>query len=341
MNRTLTVLLLPVVLLAAGAASSEKPVAAKAKVKVVAPKNGVSIPGVQLPFSSVKAEVELLEPAKPAWVFFAESAFVPAADHIERIDAKTNKAVDPISGVSKPCGGMASGFGSLWAPLCGSSGLARIDSKTFKVSKTIDTGISSASGVIAASTDSIWLLTDDKTTLARIDPDRNAVVAEIRLPAGCHSLTFGETAIWLACPEKNRVLRINAATNLIEKQIDVSAEPGSLAVGENSIWVLCRKEGKIDRIDPKTNKVTKTIELNVPDAKGAIAFSEGNLWTTMTGFPLTRIEVQGDTVTVMQQFHGSGGGAFAVAPGAIWLSNIESGTLWRVDPKRVRAVLPE
>ena len=339
--KNLIAMLFPVVLLTAGAASPGQAASAKTKTKLVEPKSGVSTPGVQLPFSSVKAEVEIPAPAKPAWLFFSESLFIPAKDHIERIDAKTNKAADPISGLNQPCGGMASGFGSVWAPLCGSQGLARIDSKTYKVTKTIETSVSSAAGIIAASTDSVWMLTDDKTTLARIDPDQNAVVGEMRLPAGCHNLVFGETALWLACPDKSRVLRINAATNLIEKEIEVSAEPQSIAVGENSVWVLCKKEGKIDRIDPKTNKVTKTIELNVPKAMGSLAFGEGFLWATMTGFPITRIEIQADTVSVLQQFHGQGGGAFAIAPGAIWLSNIDGGTVWRLDPKRLRAILPE
>jgi virginiamycin B lyase len=341
MIRTLITVLLAVALVAVATVSSGKASSEKNKPKPAGPKYGVKTPGIQLPFANIKAEAELPAPAKPAWLFFAEALFAPAKDHLDKIDAKTNKAADPVAGLDKPCGGMASAFGSLWAPLCGSSSLARIDSKTLKVAKTIAAGVSSATGIIAASTDSIWMLTDDKTTLARIDPEQNLVVAEVRLPAGCRSLIFGETALWLACPEKNKVLRINAATNLVEKQIEVSAEPESITIGESSIWVLCRKEGKIDRIDPKTNKVTKTLELNVPNAVGSVAFGEGFLWTTMTGFPLTRIEVQGDAVTVAQQFYGEAGGAMTLSPGAIWLSNIESGALWHIDPKRVRAVLPE
>ena len=103
--------------------------------------------------------------------------------------------------------------------------LERIDSKTLKVSAKLDIGASSAAGIVTESSDSVWMLVDDKTTLARIDPDQNAVVAEIRLPADCRSLTFGETALWLACPSENKVIRINPATNLVEKQIEVSAEP--------------------------------------------------------------------------------------------------------------------
>jgi virginiamycin B lyase len=303
------------------------------------PKTGVKTPGVQIPFANLKPEAEFEAPAKPEWIFFSGSAFAAGTDSIDKIDPKTNKKGDPIAGLSRPCGGMASAFDSLWAPLCGTASLARIDAKTFKVTATIPSGVANVRGVIAATADSIWLLTDDKTTLSRIDPDRNEVVGELRVPSGCRGLTFGEKALWVACPAENKVLRIDPATNLVEKAIEVSAQPESLAAGEGSIWALCRKDGKIDRIDPKTNKVSKTIELGVPGAEGEIAFGEGFVWVTQTGFPLARIDVKSETV--VQQFAGEGGGALAVSPGAIWLSNFKSGTILRLDPRRVIATLPE
>ena len=96
---------------------------------------------------------------------------------------------------------------------------------------------------------------------------------------------------------------------------------------------------QVDRIDPKTNKVSKTIELGVPDADGGMAVGEGFLWVTQTGFPLARIDMMSEKV--VQQFRGEGGGAVALSPGAIWLSNVKAGTLWRIDPKRVIATLPD
>ena len=324
-------------LFALGSADDKLPKPSHAKT--VAPKFGIKTPGIQIPFANLKPEAELNTGAKPDWVFFSGSAFAPGKDSISRIDPKTNKPADPINGVTKPCGGMASAFDSLWAPACGNSTLVRIDAKTYQLTKALATGVANVPGVIAATTDSVWLLTDDKTTLARIDPDQNVVVGEIRVPAGCRGLTFGETALWLACPAENKVLRINPATNLVDKSIEVSAEPVALAAGAGSIWVLSRKEGKIDRIDPKTNKVSKTIELGVPGAEGELAFGEGFLWVTEAGFPLTRIDVA--TETVAQQFYGQGGGAIAVSPGAVWLANAAAGTVWRIDPKRVMVTLPD
>jgi streptogramin lyase len=320
-------------------AAAEKPPSTHEKTPATAQRLGIKTPGIQIPFSNLKAEAEFEAPARPEWLFFSGVAFAPGKDTVERIDPKTNKKIEPIAGLSKACGGMTTAFGSLWLPVCGNSSLARIDGKTFQVTRTIATGVASVHGAIASTPDSIWLLTDDKTTLARIDPDQNLVVGEVRVPAGCRSLTSGETALWLACPGANKVLRINPATNLVDKAIEVSAQPEALAVGGGSIWALCGKDGKIDRIDPKTNKVSKTIELGVPNASGEITYGEGFVWVTQTGFPLTRIDVTSEKV--VQQFPGEGGGAIVVSPGAIWLSNVKAGTISRIDPQRVIATLPE
>ena len=60
---------------------------------------------------------------------------------------------------------------------------------------------------------------------------------------------------------------------------------------------------------------------------------------TQTSFPLTRVDTASESV--IQQFYGEGGGALAVSPGAIWLGNLKTGSVWRIDPKRVLATIPE
>jgi streptogramin lyase len=130
-------------------------------------------------------------------------------------------------------------------------------------------------------------------------------------------------------------------TNLVEKRIDVAPGARSVTFGAGSVWVLCEKEGKVQRIDPKLNKVIKTIETGVPNAGGNLAFGDGFVWLTQTGFPLTRIDPEPDKERVAQQFWGEGGGLVSAAPGAIWLSNVTKNSAFRLDPKRVIATLPE
>lgn len=334
------------------AATAGKPVKTTAPVP---PKAGIKTPGVQVPFALLKADATLETPDKPSWLYFAQAGpagnlYAPAADKVLKFDVRAGakptdpmvvKAVDPIA-TKKPCGGAVNAFASLWVPSCGDGALLRLDPRTLKVKATIPAGAIETRGSVVASADSIWLIADNRQTIVRIDPDQDAVVAELRVPPGCGNMISAETSLWLTCPEQNKVLRINPITNLIDKRIDVGAKPVSLVAGQGSIWVLCGKEGKLDRIDPKTDKVVKTLDLSVPDTTGAMAFGEGYLWVTMTGFPLTRIDIsEVDKERVAQQFWGEGGGGILTSAGALWLSNLNNGTVSRIDPKLVLATLAE
>jgi len=309
----------------------------------VPPSTGIKTPGIQIPAASLKSEAEI--PVEgPAWMSITNDVMIErkSKDGLLRIDTKTNKPLDPVAAdVKKPCSGAITAFASLWVPDCEAHTVTRMDPRTFKVSATLQIGAGDVTMGLAATADSVWMMTDNLITLSRIDPIQNQVVAEIRLPVGCNDMGFNSGALWVTCTPQNKLYRINPETNLVEKRIDVSEGPRAFAFGLNSIWVLCGKEGKIDRIDPATNKVTKTIELKVPNAGGSIAFGEGWLWVTQVGFPITRIDPEGEKV--VQQFWGDGpgGGLIAAGGGGVWLSDAAGTKLIRFDPKRIIATLAE
>ncbi|MEO8598011.1 MAG: hypothetical protein ABI759_32125 [Candidatus Solibacter sp.] len=314
----------------------------KKEIKRTAPPaGGIKTPGIRIPYTELKSEAELEVPAPPAWLALADSVLIPAKDGLARVDpkAKESKLGEAITGLKQPCGGLVNAFNSLWVANCGDGTLARLDTKSFKITKTLNTGTGNARAGIAATTDSVWMFTDGRGTLSRIDPVQNEVVAEFRVYADCNTLAFGETALWLTCPAEDRVLRVDPQTNLVDKSIEVSGGPTALAFGESSVWVLCEKDGKIDRIDPKTNKVTKTIELGAPATGGAMAFGEGSLWVSITGFPITRIDPQAEKV--VQQFYGEGSGYLLTTQNTVWLANQAAGKVIRLDTRRIAATLAE
>jgi streptogramin lyase len=85
--------------------------------------------------------------------------------------------------------------------------------------------------------------------------------------------------------------------------------------------------------------VIATVEVGVPGGGGEIAVGEGSVWVTSFEFPLSRIDPA--TNTVVQQFHGPGGDAVRVGLGSVWLSNLRQGNVWRLDPRRIEATLPD
>ena len=305
------------------------------------PKPGVKTPGVQIPLAKLTPDAVIDVAGAPDWIAAGDSIWISnkPKNSIARIDTKTNKVVDTVEGLNKPCSGLAIGFGSLWVPNCGDQTLSRVDLKTAKITATIPAGVADSEGGLAVTGDSVWLLTDAKSTLARLDPADNKIVAEVRLPAGCYTVAFGEGALWVTCTESNKVLRVDPFTNLVTHRIDVSAQPRFLTTGEGAVWVLCQGEGNVVRIDPKTNKVAATIEVGVPGGGGDIAAGEGSVWVTSFGFPISRIDPQTDKV--VQQFAGDGGDAIRTGLGSVWLSNLRQQTVWRLDPRRIAATLAE
>lgn len=211
--------------------------------------------------------------------------------------------------------------------------------KTGKSVATIPTGIGDSEGNITAGPDSIWLLTDANGTLACFDPATNKIVAEVYVAPGSYTAAFGEAALWITSTAKNLLTRLDPRTHLVVETIPVGPAPRFLAIGEGSVWTLNQGDGTVSRVDPKTNKVVATIEVGVPGEGGDIAVGEGSVWVTSFDFPLSRIDPA--TNKVVQQFVGEGGDAVRVGQGSVWLTNLKGQKLWRIDPRRIEATLPE
>ncbi len=308
------------------------------------PKAGVKTPGVQIPITKLKPEAEITLTALPGVLAFTTDQVlipVPSEDQIARVEGKSSKMLEPFSGIAKPCGGLASAFRNLWVVSCASQGLARIETATGKPVAAVSAGAGTAPLAVTSSADSVWMLTDDKTTLTRIDPDTNSVVSEFRLASSCKSILFADNSLWVLCPGEKRIIRINPQTNLVNARVEVTPEPVSMAFGENAIWVLSRAQGKVARIDPKTNKVIATIDLGFTNADGNLAVGDGFVWVSAPGFPITKISPQLEKEKVVQQFAGDGGGMIQFGLNSIWLTNTAYNNVWRLDTKRIAATLAE
>jgi len=306
-----------------------------------APRPGVTTAGVKIPIERLKPDAVFPYPGSPDWIAVDESVWVSnrPRDSVARFDPKTNTVAGTIAVGKGPCSGLAAGFGSLWVPNCGDKTISRVDLKSGAVTTTFPSTIASTEGSIAVGAGSVWIMTDAKGTLARFDPATNAIVAEIYVAPGSYGLAFGEGALWVTSTDKSTVARVDPNTNLIVETISVGKSPRFIATGAGAVWTLNQGDGSVSRIDPKTNKVAATIEVGVPGDGGDIAVGEGSVWVTSFEFPLSRIDPS--TNAVAQQFFGPGGDAVRVGLGSIWLSNLEAGNVWRIDPKRVEATLPD
>ena len=305
------------------------------------PKPGVNTAGVKIPIERLQPEAVFPYDGSPDWIAVDEDVWISnrPKDSIARLSPKTNTVSATIPVGKGPCSGLTAAFGSLWVPNCGDQTIARVDLKTGAITATIPSTIASSEASIVAGAGSIWILTDAKGTLARFDPATNALVAEIYVSPGSYGLAFGEDALWVTSTERNTVTRVDPRTNLVVEAIAVGKAPRFIAAGGGAVWSLNQGDGSVSRIDPATNKVAATIEVGVPGSGGDIAVGEGSVWVTAFEYPLSRIDPS--TNTVVQQFTGKGGDAVRVGLGSVWLSNLEAGNVWRIDPRRVQATVAQ
>lgn len=308
-------------------------------------RSGVATPGVRIPITKLTPDAVFSLPGVPDWLAIDEQVWVSNSPKgtVHRLDPKTNTVAATIAVGAHPCSGLAAGFGSLWVPTCGdkttAKTLVRVSLKDGKVEATLPFEVPESEGGLATGAGSVWVMTDKAGTLTRIDPATNKAVAEIPVAPGSYAVAFGDDAVWVTSTEQSVLTRVNAHTNVVEEVIPVGPRPRFLAVGEGAVWTINQGDGSISRVDVKTNKVVATIEAGIPGNGGEIAVGDGSVWVTSFEYPLTRIDAS--TNKVVQQFHGEGGDAVRVGLGSVWLSNLRAANVWRIDPRRIIATLPE
>lgn len=293
-------------------------------------KTGVTEPGVQREMSELKPEVEFAVSGQPDWLAVTDDAVwvtSSSANHVVRLDAKTNKP-DTIITLEKPCSGLVIGFGSLWIPSCGSHNLARADARTGAIQATIAANPADSEGGITTGAGSVWLVTSATSELDRIDPATNAVAAKIQLPKGSFNPIFAGDSVWVASNEGNSLVRVDPASNKVIGATPIGPKPRFLTVGEGSVWVLNQGDGTVSRVDASTGKLLATIPAGIPGLGGEIAYGGGSVWATVFGFPITRIDPK--TNKVVEQWVGNGGDSIRYAHGSVWLTFLTGAKVWRL-----------
>src|SRR5580693_1711868 len=70
---------------------------------------------------------------------------------VHRIDPQTNQVVASVALPGEPCAGLATGFGSLWVPMCTAKpSLAKVDLAANRLTAVFDVGPAAAEGGITA-----------------------------------------------------------------------------------------------------------------------------------------------------------------------------------------------
>ena len=222
---------------------------------------------------------------------------------VHKIDPNTNKRVATVKLTGEPCAGLATGFGSLWIPLCGRTpALAKVDLRSNELMAILRVGPAAAEGGVATSQDSVWIVVDKSGSLARIDPNTGTVRQTVRVPAGSYNPFYIDGQIWVTRADGSELTSVDAATGAIMATTQTGPGPRFLTAGAGAVWTLNQGDGSLTRIDIQTKQVTKTISLGIPGHGGDISFGAGMVWATVRRVPLS--VVNGATGSLLCQWVG-------------------------------------
>jgi streptogramin lyase len=247
---------------------------------------------------------------------------------VHRISPKSNREVATVALPGEPCAGLVIGFGALWVPLCTKTpSLARVDLKTNAV-KLLPIGPAGPEGGIAASPDSIWMVTNKSGSLARIDPKTGLIRQTVQLPPGSYNPRYSHGVVWVTGIDAGVVTAIDARDGAVLTSTPTGPRPRFLTDGDGAVWTLNQGDGTLTRVNERQKRATATIALATPGHGGDIAYAAGTVWTTMSGAPLTATDAR--TGQVRRQWTGPGGDSLGIGFGAIWLTDYSHGDVARI-----------
>jgi streptogramin lyase len=294
---------------------------------------GVHTPGVSHPMDELKKTAVFPVEGSPDWsVITRDAVWVSSAraNHVVQLLPATN-TVGLIVDVARPCSGLTEGFGSIWAPSCGTHELDRLDPATGKIVASIPADAANSEGGIATGAGSVWFVVKP-SKLLRIDPRSNTVAATIDLPEGTENPTFADGFVWVSSFGQNQLIKVDPETNTVVATIPIGPKPRFIAAGEGSVWTLNQGDGTISRVDTKTGKLVATIECGIPGGGGDLSYADGFVWAAMFDFPLTKVDAK--TNKVVGQWAGPGGDGMRAGGGSVWLSNLRLASVWRIPPQQ-------
>jgi hypothetical protein len=192
---------------------------------------------------------------------------------------------------------------------------------------------------MAVTTDSVWVASQPRDTVTRLDGKTNTIAQVVNVKGPCSGLVFAFGSIWSPSCTGAVVVRFDAHTGVEQAKfsVKVADSEGGVASGAGSVWVVTATPApKLIRIDGRSNQIRAKI--TVPEGSVACAFGSDAVWVTSPKRSVvTRVNPLTNEVTDEIPV-GQGPRFLTVGGDAVWTLNQGDGTVTRIDPASNKVV---
>jgi streptogramin lyase len=185
-----------------------------------------------------------------------------------------------------------------------------------------------------------WFADDHTGALGHFDPSTGATLGRPLVLGGRPiSVVSGFGHLWVADIAGSQVWEVNPTTGkVVGSPVAVPEGPVSLAAGDGGVWVASLLAGTVSVIDPRTAQIRASQAL--PDGAVRLVLGPGGVWVSGQTDALARVDPRPVGGSLRWRAVDVGQGPFGVAVGAgsVWVANVKSGSVSRVDPNSMRVM---
>ena len=185
-----------------------------------------------------------------------------------------------------------------------------------------------------------WLADSDQMTLLPIDPGSGRQAgARVEIGPGTGrplGLRLGAGALWAVDSVGGRVARVDPTSRLVTSRVAVTPRIAAFSVDAGGLTVIRRDDTfapgrptRLVRYDQATLK--RRSESGLPRPATGAASGPGNLWVALGSGLIARVGPRGRLATTRDV--GGSARISAVGLGALWVTDLASGRLLRLDPR--------
>jgi streptogramin lyase/tRNA A-37 threonylcarbamoyl transferase component Bud32 len=219
--------------------------------------------------------------------------------------------------------------------------VARLDPRTGEITAVVPVGGRPTS--VAVGEDVVWVINQRDGTVSEIDAETSEMRRVVRLTGFVPEVALNTIAAdgnvgWVAqrTGRTTSLMRLDEQSGEFPTELTVGeVDPIALTVGAGSVWLLAKdlRGNLILKFDTDARKVVGQARVAPGETVTDIAVGEGGVWFTDWGREETLSRLDPDTMKVTAHVDVLGDDAIAVGSGAVWLADIEAGTLTRVDAR--------
>jgi outer membrane protein assembly factor BamB len=256
-----------------------------------------------------------------------DAVWVKADDgRLHRIDPATNRVTSIVRVGTELCQGLGSSGDAVWA--CDDAGVARVDSRTGRVTARAAVGHVGEPQTIPLGHGRIWVVAGDNSTLLGLDPVTGDVVTRTPLGRRCGSVAVTAATVWVSCRNDDVVLQVDPARGTVRGSGTRLEAPDSVS-GSGDFLVVAYRDG-VARLDATTGAVTDAVRVST-EFGSVLATAEG-VWVRAK-FDFLR-ELDPVTLALRRDVRSREAiaGSVAVGFGSVWVSGADdnAGTVQRL-----------